>query len=66
MQMDPDLALRPSGVLQGGDAALWFVGSSRHGGASPGRNEKSWRPPERHHVRILQQGRMSPCRSIKA
>lgn len=26
----------PSGVLQGGDAALWFVGSSRHGGASPG------------------------------
>lgn len=45
-----------SGVLQGGDAALWRVGPPGHGRENPGGDEESRSSAQRHHIRILQQG----------
>lgn len=57
--------LSPSGVLPCGDAALWPVGTSCHGRASPGGDEEGWRAPQCHHIRILQQGHRGTRPSLK-
>lgn len=54
-----------AGVLPCGDAALWPVGTSCHGRASPGGDEEGWGPPQRHHIRILQQGYRETRPSLK-
>ena len=57
MGLSEHFFISPSpGVLQSDDAALRYLGSSRHGCASPGGDEESWSTSERHHLWILQQG----------